>query len=52
MSDKQYPTDPAGQEDKGSDRATRFRPCTKLTWCIRGEGHLDECEIRNRPPAK
>lgn len=49
MVDKQYPTDPAGREDRGADAERRFRPCTKDTWCKLGENHAGECEVVNRP---
>lgn len=36
-SEKQYPIDPAGELDAGVERETREHPCTKRTWCIRGQ---------------
>lgn len=43
------PNEGAPKEDKGADRETRFKPCTKKTWCIREEGHPNQCEVVNRP---
>jgi hypothetical protein len=37
-------------EDKGADRETRRRPCTRRTWCINEIDHAGDCvEVVSTP---
>lgn len=53
--DKMYPASETPPDDAGADRETRERPCTKRTWCVRGEhegaGRCVEAARYHIPPS-